>query len=53
MYDILIHICYLQGPEFRKFLLTKLLNAELAALKSAEFSKLAVSILTLTIDKTK
>ncbi|XP_031567851.1 rap1 GTPase-activating protein 1-like [Actinia tenebrosa] len=30
-----------KGPEFRKFLLTKLINAEQAALKSAEFSKLA------------
>lgn len=33
-----------QGPEFRKFILTKLINAEKAALKSAEFSRLAVSI---------
>lgn len=33
-----------QGPEFRKFLLTKLINAELAAYNSAEFAKLAVSV---------
>lgn len=30
-----------KGPEFRKFLLTKLINAELAAYNSAEFAKLA------------
>ncbi|EDO28775.1 predicted protein [Nematostella vectensis] len=29
------------GPEFREFLLAKLMNAEMAALKSAEFAKLA------------
>lgn len=30
-----------KGPEFRKFLLTKLINAELSAYNSAEFAKLA------------
>ncbi|XP_048581035.1 rap1 GTPase-activating protein 1 isoform X2 [Nematostella vectensis] len=30
-----------KGPEFREFLLAKLMNAEMAALKSAEFAKLA------------
>ena len=33
----------MQGPEFREFLLTKLINAELSACKSPEFTKLAVS----------
>lgn len=33
----------MQGPEFREFLLTKLINAELSACKAPEFTKLAVS----------
>ena len=36
----------MQGPEFREFLLTKLINAELSACKSPEFTKLAVSCFT-------
>ena len=36
-------LCFFKGPEFRKFLLTKLINAELAAYNSAKFTKLRVS----------
>lgn len=32
-----------QGPEFREFLLTKLINAENACYKSDKFAKLEVS----------
>lgn len=31
-----------QGPEFREFLLTKLINAELACYKSDRFARLEV-----------
>jgi len=34
---------YLQGPELRNFILTKLLNAELACYKAEQFAKLEVS----------
>ena len=36
-----------KGREFREFLLTKIINAEIAAIKSEKFSKLAVGILLL------
>lgn len=36
-----IHVS--QGPEFREFLLTKLINAENACYKSDKFAKLEVS----------
>ena len=36
-------LCFFKGPEFRKFLLTKLINAELAAYNSAKFTELRVS----------
>ena len=36
-------LCFFKGPEFRKFLLTKLINAELAAYNSVKFTELRVS----------
>lgn len=41
-----------KGPEFRNFLLTKVLNAEIAAVKSEKFSSLAVSSVFLLHSKT-
>lgn len=40
---LLSHSVYPQGPEFREFLLTKLINAELACYRSDRFAKLEVS----------
>lgn len=43
-YDWLARCLFLiQGPEFREFLLTKLINAELSACRAPDFTKLAVS----------
>lgn len=37
-------ICPLQGPEFREFILAKLLNAEQACYKAEQFAKLEVRL---------
>ncbi len=39
------HSCLSQGPEFREFLLTKLINAEYACYKAEKFAKLEVSVI--------
>lgn len=41
-----------QGLEFREFLLTKLINAELACYKSDRFARLEVETTTCSLDVT-
>lgn len=42
-HDVVLPPSTSQGPEFRDFLLTKLINAENACYKSDKFAKLEVS----------
>ena len=42
---MIVIIC--QGPEFREFILAKLINAELACYKAEQFAKLEVSVFML------
>ena len=44
-YTLCILFSSIQGPEFREFLLTKLINAEKACYKAERFAKLEVSAL--------
>ena len=44
-YTLCILLLLIQGPEFREFLLTKLINAENACYKAERFAKLEVSAL--------
>ena len=43
MVMLILLFLFFQGPEFRDFVLTKLINAELACYRANQFAKLGVS----------